>query len=307
MKIVCVGPGAMGCLFAALLKRAGQDVALMDYRQERAQILTEKGIQVNGLSGSFHVRVPVTTKPDLHDKDLIIVCVKAGKTAEVARQLAGKIGARSLVLSLQNGLGNIEILSETIGKHRTLGGVTSEGATLLAPGHVRHAGKGQTFIGTLSGRDSEAAQVASIFSDAGLQAYVSDNVTGLIWGKLIINVGINAITAITRLRNGMLAELDETRELMNLAVNEAVAVAKAKGIDLPYPDPLSRVLEVCKATANNVASMLQDVLNRRPTEVDCINGAVVREAMRLGLPAPVNTALTQIVKAVEKTYEMQVN
>ena len=307
MKIICVGPGAMGCLFSASLKRAGQDVTLMDYKEERAKQITRNGIQVDGLGGSFHVKVPVTTQPQFQDTDLVIICVKAGKTAEVARQLASTVPTKSLILSLQNGIGNIEILSETFGKDRVLGGVTSEGATLVAPGHVRHAGKGQTFVGPLNGNPSPVSEVVSIFNEAGFHTHASDNVESLIWGKLIVNVGINALTAIVRVRNGSLPQLNETRHLMELAVNEAVHVARAKGIELPYPDPLSRVIDVCKATADNVASMLQDALNRRGTEVDFINGAIVREGKGLGIQVPVNTVLTELVNAIEKSYDVQIS
>ena len=252
MKIICVGPGAMGCLFSASLKRAGQDVTLMDYKEERAKQITRNGIQVDGVGGSFHVKVPVTTHPQFQDTDLVIICVKAGKTAEVARPLASTVPTKSLILSLQNGIGNIEILSETFGKDRVLGGVTSEAATLVAPGHVRHAGKGQTFVGPLNGNPSAVSEVVSIF-------------------------------------------------------NEAVHVARAKGIELPYPHPLSRVIDVCKATADNVASMLQDALNRRRTEVDFINAAIVREGKGLGIQIPVNTVLTELVNAIEKSYDVQIS
>jgi 2-dehydropantoate 2-reductase len=128
-------------------------------------------------------------------------------------------------------------------------------------------------------------------------------VEDLIWGKLIVNVGINPLTAITRLKNGRLPDLPSTRMIMEEAVKEAVAVAQAKGIDLPYSDPLARVIEVCHATAENVASMLQDVLNRRETEIDAINGAIVREGKIMNIPTPVNFTLLSLVHAIQDTYQ----
>ncbi len=305
MKIVCVGPGAMGCLFAASLSRAGHEVSILDYKQERAEEINKNGINVESPEGNFSQKVTVNTDPQLEGVDLVLICVKAGKTAEVARELAGAIEDHTLVLSLQNGVGNVETLGSILGEYRVLGGVTSEGATLLGPGHIRHAGKGQTFIGPLKENPKSVPDIISAFNEAGFDTKFSQNVHSLIWGKLIINVGINALTAITRLRNGVLPQLEETRILMEQAVVEASQVARANGIELPYDDPLSRVFDVCNATADNVASMLQDVLNRRPTEVSFINGAIVREGKRLGIPTPVNDTLTQLIRAMEKSYEMQ--
>ncbi len=128
----------------------------------------------------------------------------------------------------------------------------------------------------------------------------------LLWGKLIINVGINALTAITRLKNGRLPEIRGARIVLEEAVKEAVAVAKAKNIHLPYPDTLGRVTQVCDATAENIASMLQDVLNQRETEVDAINGAIVREGDALGIPTPVNLTLTSLVHAIQETYHERI-
>ena len=306
MKIVCVGPGAMGCLFAASLSKAGHEVSLLDYKQERAEVINNNGIKVESQEGSFSQRVPVDTHLRSAAVDLILICVKASKTAEVAKQLAGAIDKRTLVLSLQNGVGNIETLASILGEQCVLGGVTSEGATVLGPGHIRHAGKGQTFIGPIQSTSVPISEIVTAFNEAGFQTSASYNVQSLIWGKLVVNVGINALTAITHLRNGVLPELEETKSLMESAVAEAVEVARAKGIDLPYEDPISKVIDVCKATAANVASMLQDVLNRRPTEVDFINGAIVREARAYGISTPVNHTLTQLVKAIEKSYRLQV-
>ena len=145
-------------------------------------------------------------------------------------------------------------------------------------------------------------KLISAFNDAGLNSKKSDNVDNLLWGKLIINVGINALTAITRLKNGRLPDLEGTRLIMEEAVKEAVSVAKAKGISLPYPDPISRVIEVCRATSGNIASMLQDVLKEKITEVDFINGAVVREGKSSGIPTPVNLTLTSLIHAIQTSY-----
>jgi len=205
----------------------------------------------------------------------------------------------SQVLTLQNGVGNLEILQDVFGKERVLGGVTAEGATVLGPGRIRHAGEGDTLIGP-AGRDAE--EVVSSFRRAGFKIEAVDRVQDLLWGKLIVNVGINALAAITRVKNGRLPHIEGTRILMARAVEEAVAVAKAKDIRLPYPNPLAKVLEVCQATAGNVASMLQDILNKRTTEISFINGAIVREGEAFGIATPVNLTLTTLVHAIQASY-----
>jgi 2-dehydropantoate 2-reductase len=206
------------------------------------------------------------------------------------------------VLTLQNGLGNVEILAEILGQRRVLGGATAEAATLLSHGRIRHAGQGKTLIAPLERLDTKAQEIALAFIRAGFETEVSQDLNSLLWGKLIVNVGINALAAITRLKNGQLPQFPEALVIIEEAVKEAATVAKARRVTLPYADPLSRVLEVCSATSDNVSSMLQDVLNKRPTEIDSINGAVVREGKALGIPTPINRTLTSLVRVIQQTY-----
>jgi len=305
MRFLIVGPGAMGCLFAARLKKAGNEVTLLDYRRDRADFLNKNGITVEGVTGEYRAHVPSVTEKIPGEVDVALMCVKANQTGAAAERVKELIGPTSRVLTVQNGLGNVETLGEIFGKEAVLGGVTAEGATLLGVGHVRHAGKGETIIGPGGPNEGPVSEIVTIFKEAGFDARIVDNVNDLIWGKLVINVGINALTAITRLKNGRLPELKGSQSVLEEAVREAVAVTESKGIHLPYPDPLERVLEVCRATAGNIASMLQDVLNRRVTEVEYINGAIVREGDMLGISTPVNRTLTGIVQTLQETYDEQ--
>jgi 2-dehydropantoate 2-reductase len=306
MNFLVVGPGAMGCLFAARLKKAGHTVTLLDYRQERAQFINENGIRVEGVTGNYRIHVPTSTKRSSTTPDAVLICVKANQTREAAQGFKPWLGKKARVLTLQNGLGNLEVLEEVFGRDRVLGGVTAEGATLLGHGHVRHAGQGQTIIGPEKESGSAVGEIVAVFNESGFETRAVSDVTEPVWGKLVINVGINALTAITRLKNGRLPEVDGTRVVMEEAVKEATAVAHAKGIRLPYSDPLERVLTVCRATAGNISSMLQDMLNQRITEVMFINGAIVKEANALGIPTPVNFALTCLVRAIQDTYHERV-
>lgn len=301
MKIAVVGPGAMGLLFASFLKRSGEDVLLFDKDPERASKITQSGISVEGISGEFKSEVRCSSKPDdLKDRELILICVKSYDTKKAALEIKGSIKNDAFVMTLQNGVGNIEELSQALGPDKVIGGVTNHGATLLGIGRIRHAGIGDTAIGPCD------KNIAMALTKAGFKTDVVTNITDLIWSKLIINVGINALTAITQLNNGRLIEFEGTHSVMRGAVREACEVAKKKGIKLIYDDPLKKVEEVCVKTAKNVSSMLQDVLKKRKTEIDYINGAIVKEAKAFGINVPVNEALTGLVKTIEESYAIQV-
>jgi len=306
MNFLVVGPGAMGCLFSSRLKKAGHDVTLLDYKRERADLINDKGITVEGVTGEYHAAVPTVTGKISRTPDVVLVCVKSNQTHTVCEGLKTWLGRKARVVTLQNGLGNLEIMEKAFGKDQVLGGVTAQGATLLEPGHIRHAGQGETIIGPQGPPEDPVAKIASAFNKAGFETRTVDNVNDLIWGKLIINVGINALTAITRLKNGRLPEIEGTRTVMDQAVKEAVAVACKKGIELPYPHPIGRVHEVCRATAGNIASMLQDVLKEKPTEIQQINGVVVRLGARLNVPTPANEILVDLVKTLEESYEKRI-
>ncbi len=303
MNFLIVGPGAMGCLFAGHLKRAGHQVVMLDYREDRAREINLNGISLEGVEGNFKVQVAAVTEKPSQKIHVALICVKAYQTDEVARALSSWLDSDVMVLTLQNGLGNLEILKETLGEERVLGGVTAEGATLLGPGHVRHAGRGPTIIGPAGVDGRPSPSIVSAFADAGFDIRAVDAVEDLIWGKLIVNVGINALAAITRLKNGRLPDIKGTHQVMKKAVGEAVKVAHQKGIHLPFPDPVEKVLEVCRGTADNIASMLQDVLAQRATEIRFINGAIVAEGQRLGIEAPVNFTLSCLVEALQDTYD----
>jgi 2-dehydropantoate 2-reductase len=302
MKFLVVGPGAMGCLFAARLSIAGNEVALAHHDRDRAQKITEQGIRVTGISGTYEVRIPTVVGAAPFAPDFILICVKSTDTRAAGEGISGSMGTETMVVTLQNGLGNMEILEEIFGPGRVLGGVTAQGATLVDEGVIRHAGEGETVIGPEGEEDGPVHKLVSVMNQAGFKTRSAEKVEELIWGKLVINVGINALTAITRLKNGLLPAIKGTRAIMEAAVEEAVSVARARGVRLPYEDPLTRVIAVCEATKENVSSMLQDVLKQKATEVEAINGAIAKEGDVLGIPTPVNRTLTELVDAIQTSY-----
>lgn len=306
MKIAVVGSGALGCLIAGFLKyKAKEDVWIYERRKDRARKLSEDGIKIEGASGHITAKITAVFDPrELGAVDLVILCVKSYSTEDACRDIKEIFGDSTSVLTLQNGIGNVQVLNDYFGPDRVIVGVTNHGATLLGIGHVRHAGKGDTVIGKADGRVlGDIRSIAALLTRAGFETKVSKDINSAIWSKLIINVGINALTAITRLHNGGLVEHEETRQILALAVQEASKVVKRKRIKLAYDDPIQKVESVCKATAGNVSSMLQDILNRKRTEIDFINGAIIRQGKALGIPTPVNHVLTGLVKTIEVSYD----
>jgi len=300
MRIAIVGPGAIGGLFGAILTRGGLDVTLIDKRPERAEALTRDGIRIEGAGGDYTAPVKAVAYP-LADEpfDVVLVAVKAYDTAAAAEQFGPAVGPETVVVSVQNGLGNVEILTEAFGPERVLGGATNQGANILGPGRIDHAGVAGTTIGERDGSISpRATDLAAALTAAGLETAVSDNISGLIWTKLLINVAINPLVALLRVRNGVLADHEETLDLMRLAVTEAWDVAKAKGVTLLVDDPVAQAVAVARKTAGNIASMHQDVRYGRRTEIDFITGAVCREGERLGVPTPCNRVLTLLVRSL---------
>jgi 2-dehydropantoate 2-reductase len=308
MKIVIVGPGAMGCLLVSFLFKSKEEIWLLDKDTDRAIKISQGGIFIEGVSGEWQVKGNVTADAKkVGEADLIIICVKSYDTKEAITHAKPIVGEKTKVLTLQNGIGNIEIISEVVGSEKVIGGVTNLGATLLEVGRVRHAGYGETVIGRIDGKITvELRSIREIFNQAGLETRISRDIKGLLWSKLIINVGINALTAVTRLNNGRLIKFDGTRKILREAVTEAVRIAKRKRIKLIYDDPLAKVEAVCEATANNVSSMLQDVLRKKRTEIDFINGVVVRQGQELGIPVLVNQMLVDLVKTIESSYNLAV-
>ncbi|HWQ80317.1 MAG TPA: 2-dehydropantoate 2-reductase [Anaerovoracaceae bacterium] len=305
MKIAIIGAGAMGSLYGAKLSAVpSNEVWLIDVWKDHIDAVNENGLEMEE-NGEIHAYKNLKAASDAGQAgpcDLAVIFVKSTLTGMAVRSNKAVFGPDTLALTLQNGLGNIDLIREVIGEGNVIAGTTAHGATMLGPGRMRHAGSGKTIIGELDGRRSDRLEtIAQAFREAGLETELSDNVLGLVWDKLMVNVGINALTGITRLHNGELLNYPEIEELLEAAVAEAYSVAKAKGIKLSYDDPVSHTKDVCRATAANKSSMLQDILNGKQTEIDMINGAIVREGAAAGIAAPVNLALTNLIKFLQRS------
>ena len=309
LHLAVIGPGALGTLFAARLALAGVSVLLVDYRPERAAELNARPLRLRDAAGEREATVPVTADPArLRGVDAALILVKAYQTEAVAALLAEYLSPAAVAVSLQNGLGNVETLAAHLGSARVIGGMTSQGALLEAPGVARDTGTGPTVIGRPDGtEDAVVTAVGDALLRAGFAASVTRDLPAALWGKLLLNVAINPVAALTRLRNGALAEHEPSLTLMTAAAREAEAVGRQHGVNLPRQDWRARLQVACAATAPNVNSMLADVLHARRTEIDALNAAVVRIADQHNMRATVNRALVCLIRTIEAGYEGQVS
>jgi len=309
MKLAVLGPGALGCLLASLFWEAGVEVSLADYRPERVALLRQRGIQVRTLEGGQRlIQVPIALAPEIGPCDLTIMAVKAYQTEAAARALPRLMSQGGLALTLQNGLGNLEAMAKIAGPARLLAGVGLLGVTRQDEGRIIYAGRGVIYIGAPLGSQvsrDEVATVVDLFRRAGLECQPRQDIEAVLWEKLVINVGINPLTALLRVANGVLLKLPQAWEVAVAAAAEAQAVARAAGLNLTG-DPEARLRQVCTATAANHSSMLQDILAGRPTEIEALNAQVAIRGRALGLPTPVNDLLTRLLKAAAQSTPFRV-
>jgi len=295
-EILIVGTGALATLFAARLSAAGVDVTMLGTWQAGLDALRKEGARLVGLDGverAYPVRA--TDNPvECRSARLALVLVKGWQTERAARQLYTCLDEDGLALTLQNGLGNREILVGTLDQQRVALGVTTIGSTLLAPGLARLGGDGLVSIEAHPRLDP----LAAILRAAGFVITVVEDACSLVWGKLVISAAINPLTALLRVPNGELLERPAVRSLMGELAREAAAVARALGVGLPFEGPESAAEEVARRTADNRSSMLQDVLRGAPTEIDAICGAIVRNGEERDVPTPVNRLMWHLVKAL---------
>jgi 2-dehydropantoate 2-reductase len=303
MKTVIMGAGAMGSLYGGLLASSGEEVWLVDIWKDHIEAIQSKGLSLEEKDQEITIRIHATTDvASVGKADLVLFFVKTYHTEKAVSDSLVLEKENTVFLTLQNGLGNEEALCSQVNPRKVLLGVTNHGATLLGPGKIRHAGWGKTFIGELDHRETDRVSgIAQVFQKAEIETDVSSNIQRLVWEKFLINIGINALAAVTGLKNGQLLDHPETLMLMEAMVSEAVEVARKKGISIEG-NPIEKVKAVAEATRTNRCSMGQDLDNRRRTEIDAINGALVREAERLGMAVPYNRMITNLVRVIEKTY-----
>jgi 2-dehydropantoate 2-reductase len=282
-------------LFAARLAGAGIEVTLLGSWPAGLSALRARGVTLFAADGSSK-REPVRVASDpaeVGEVDQAIVLVKSHQTERAAAQLSAILKKDGVALTLQNGLGNDAILARTLGPDRAARGVTTLGAYVRAPGEVQAAGEGRL---TLE-RHPRLDRLVDLLRVAGFGVQVVEDARPAIWAKLVVNAAVNPLTALLGVKNGELWDRPAARELALGLADEAAQVARAAGVALPFDDPAPVLERVLRQTAANRSSMLQDVLRGAPTEIDAINGALVREAERLGLPAALNRTILLLMVA----------
>ena len=302
MKISIIGAGAMGSLFGGKLSKSGNDVVLYDINKEHVDAVNNTGLKIETLStGESEIVRPAASSDasSVAGSDILIIFVKSTATDIVASQFKPLVDKDTIVVTLQNGYGNEDILKKHFGPSQTAAGVTSQGATFAGPGYIKHAGNGPTHLCMSDKNNARLQPFLEALKSSGFEADAEENIESLVWSKLVINVGINALTALTGLKNGELLDYNETKAIMADLVSEAVAVCEKSGIKLTYDNPLETVYSVSEKTGPNRSSMLQDFDRGSATEIDFINNAIVRQAEKLGIDVPVNKTLSRLVKAID--------
>ena len=306
MKIVMLGAGALGSTIGGTLAIGGNDVHFVDMWQEHVDLINKDGLHMTNEKEDWYVRVDARTTADtIGEADLVIVLVKSFATKQAVEQLkqTNVIGKNTLVMSLQNGLGNEETIASVIGSENVISGKTYVGGRLIQAGYISAGVQGKwTYIGELNGEITDRIQtVCNVFNDAGLLCEVSDNIKGLIWDKLLINVAAGALCGITRLPYGPLYEEDYIKDVAVAAIQEGIQVAKAAGVVLKSEDPQYPWVAASEGLPGTLkTSILQSLELKRPTEIDFINGSIVEWGKKYGIATPVNQTLVACVKGIEK-------
>ncbi len=309
LRVAVIGPGAIGCLAAHDLCRAGMNVTLVDHRPERAEFIARSGIRLDVPGGKSRFCKPrCTVRPeDAGTHDLALFTVKAFNTRESASFARPIVGPDTVVVTLQNGMGYEKYLSDMASPGYFVSGVTGMGATLLEAGHVRLAGTGSTVMGFEQPPDDKALASLQAFAmalgSAGWDVSLVDDPLPFRWRKLVANVAINALTAITCLTNGELLEYPSAVSIQHDAVREAFQVMKKAGLDVEddFEGLLFNVTDICKRTSANISSMLQDRMRKGRTEIEYINGFVCVRGERLEVPTPVNGMLLRLVRVMQES------
>jgi len=299
VRVAVLGAGAVGCFFGGMLARAGHPVTLIG-RPVHVEAIRKAGLHFQGQKFDEHIPIQASTEANaVRGARLVLFCVKSTDTEQAAGQIAPFLDRDSVVVNLQNGVGNTECIQARVSQP-VIPAVVYVATEMAGPGHLKHHGRGDLVIGALDKKDlsSELKFVKETFESAGVPVKISDNVAGELWAKLVVNCAYNAVSAITQLPYGEMIKGDGVRALMRDVVEEALAVAKASGVQMAS-DMMARTYEIAAAMPAQYSSTAQDLARGKPTEIDHLNGYVVRRGEALGVPTPANRTLHALVKLIE--------
>jgi len=300
MNIVIFGAGAIGSLFGAFLSKKNNVVLIG--RTDHVDTIQKNGLTIQGKT---HLNVEISAE-DSVDKinikpDLVILCVKSYDTQSAMLEVKKIIDEDTYVLSLQNGLDNIDNISKMVKSDRIIAGVTTHGVLFFNSGVVRHTGFGETIIGSISGnRTSGISNISDIFNDVDVDTKISINIVKEIWAKAVVNSSINPLTTFFNCKNGYLVENKIVKYILKRVCKESTYVANKHGVGLSFDNMYSRTLDVIKNTADNESSMLQSIKKNGRTEIDSINGKIIEIGKNYGVETFLNEVLVYLVNNLSK-------
>lgn len=294
LRVAVMGAGAVGCYYGGMLARAGHEVALVA-RPVHAEAIGREGLRLETRSFDERVRLRASSEASaVRDADLVLFCVKSMDTEAAGAQMAPHLDPDALVLCLQNGVDNADRLRAVLPGHAVAAAVVYVATEMAGPGHVRHHGRGELVIEPAA----RSAEVARAFAAAGVPAEISGNVRGALWAKLVLNCAYNAVSAIAQRPYGETVRGEGIVQVMRDVVGECMAVARAEGVQIPG-DVDAAVRRIAETMPAQFSSTAQDLARGKPSEIDYLNGLVVRRGEALGIPTPVNRVLWALVKLIE--------
>ncbi|MGD8799591.1 MAG: 2-dehydropantoate 2-reductase, partial [Desulfobacterales bacterium] len=306
MDIAIVGAGVLGSIFGCLFLEKGFKVTLIEVLEERVRLIDKEGLWLQWPNGKrTHSRIDITSNLDeVGGKDVVMIAVKGYHTRSAIQSAMPMIRDDTIVLSVQNGLGNLEAIAETVGSKRVVGGITAHSGMPVSMNEVRYVGGlgPLLVIGPYDGVSRSGFEnMVEQFQAVGLDVHVTTDINSVIWKKLIANVSTNVVAALTGLTGGVAVKHEPTVNIIEALSNELSQVARAKGIDIPeLDDPLDFSLKAFASTKDNRVSMLQDVEAGRPTEIGNLNEVIVSEGRRYNIPTPYNEAVSWLTRGVEE-------
>ncbi len=293
MKTAVMGAGAVGCYYGGMLARAGNDVTLIG-RADHVEAVRSRGLRLETKAFDEAIRLEASTDPAaVRDAELVLFSVKSQATEEAGEAMKAHLRNDASVVTLQNGVDNAERLAAVLGRE-VVPAAVYVATEMAGPGHVRHHGRGELVIG----RTAASPRITAVLRPAGVPVEISDDVAGALWAKLVVNCAYNALSAVPQLPYGRMVQGDQVPAVMRDVVEECVAVARASGVELPR-DILRSVMRISETMGGQLSSTAQDLARGRKTEIDHLNGLVVRRGEALGVPTPANRVLLALVKLLE--------
>lgn len=299
MKIAVIGAGAMGSLYGGYLSEKNE-VYLIDTDCEKEKVINKNGIKIKEVD-KYKVFYPkvILNSNGIGEMDLIIVFVKAIFSKQALEANKSIIGKNTFVLTLQNGAGHEDILSQFVSKEHIIIGTTEHNSSIIETGYINHGGSGKTNIGMLTGNTEELNDIAKTFNECGFETYIQENIQELIWNKLFVNISASALTGVLQVSLDYLSSNEHAWFLVEKLVDEALAVSKGLGMSFKREEIIEKVKSICVNSHNGFTSIYADIRDHRKTEVDTISGAVVRASKQCNIPAPCNEFIVQMIHALE--------